>query len=46
MLRQKEWRSPYYWAAFEMQGEWNDILRSLRPLKVGHHVARSPGGND
>ncbi|PYP92265.1 MAG: hypothetical protein DMG65_04785 [Candidatus Angelobacter sp. Gp1-AA117] len=23
MLRQKQWKSPYYWAAFELQGEWN-----------------------
>jgi len=23
MLRSKQWRSPYYWAAFVMQGEWN-----------------------
>ncbi len=23
MLKQKQWRSPYYWAAFVMQGEWN-----------------------
>ena len=23
MLRQKQWRSPYYWAAFVIQGEWN-----------------------
>ena len=22
MLRQKRWQSPYYWAAFVMQGEW------------------------
>jgi CHAT domain-containing protein/tetratricopeptide (TPR) repeat protein len=22
MLRQKQWQSPYYWAAFTMQGEW------------------------
>jgi CHAT domain-containing protein len=22
MWKQGEWRSPYYWAAFEMQGEW------------------------
>jgi CHAT domain-containing protein len=22
MLRTKEWNSPYYWAAFVMQGEW------------------------
>jgi CHAT domain-containing protein len=22
MLRQKQWQSPYYWAAFVMQGEW------------------------
>jgi CHAT domain-containing protein len=22
MLRTREWRSPYYWAAFMMQGEW------------------------
>jgi CHAT domain-containing protein len=20
--RQKRWKSPYYWAAFNMQGEW------------------------
>jgi CHAT domain-containing protein/tetratricopeptide (TPR) repeat protein len=23
MLRQKQWQSPYYWAGFVMQGEWN-----------------------
>jgi len=23
MWRQKQWQSPYYWAAFVMQGEWN-----------------------
>jgi CHAT domain-containing protein len=23
MWKQKQWRSPYYWAAFTMQGEWN-----------------------
>jgi CHAT domain-containing protein len=23
MLRQPQWQSPYYWAAFVMQGEWN-----------------------
>src|SRR5258708_40100923 len=22
MSRQKEWQSPYYWAAFVLQGEW------------------------
>jgi CHAT domain-containing protein len=22
MLKQKRWQSPYYWAAFTMQGEW------------------------
>jgi len=22
MLRVKQWESPYYWAAFVMQGEW------------------------
>ncbi|WP_293334440.1 CHAT domain-containing protein [Microcoleus sp. CAWBG58] len=22
MLQQKEWQSPYYWAAFTLQGEW------------------------
>jgi len=22
MWRQKQWRSPYYWAAFVLQGEW------------------------
>ena len=22
MLQQKQWQSPYYWAAFTMQGEW------------------------
>jgi len=21
--KQKKWQSPYYWAAFTMQGEWN-----------------------
>jgi CHAT domain-containing protein len=23
MSRQKQWQSPYYWAAFVLQGEWN-----------------------
>jgi CHAT domain-containing protein len=23
MLRSRQWQSPYYWAAFVMQGEWN-----------------------
>jgi CHAT domain-containing protein len=23
MLRLPQWRSPYFWAAFVMQGEWN-----------------------
>ena len=23
MLRSNQWQSPYYWAAFVMQGEWN-----------------------
>ncbi len=23
MWKQKQWQSPYYWAAFTMQGEWN-----------------------
>ena len=23
MLKQNRWQSPYYWAAFTMQGEWN-----------------------
>jgi CHAT domain-containing protein/tetratricopeptide (TPR) repeat protein len=23
MLRQKQWQSPYYWAAFVIQGDWN-----------------------
>jgi CHAT domain-containing protein/Tfp pilus assembly protein PilF len=23
MWRQKRWRSPYYWAGFQIQGEWN-----------------------
>jgi CHAT domain-containing protein len=23
MWKQKKWQSPYYWAAFTMQGEWN-----------------------
>ena len=23
MWRQKRWQNPYYWAAFELQGEWN-----------------------
>lgn len=23
MWRQKAWRSPYYWAAFQIQGDWN-----------------------
>jgi len=22
MMQQKRWSSPYYWAAFELQGEW------------------------
>ena len=22
MLKQKQWRSPYYWAAFQIQGDW------------------------
>jgi CHAT domain-containing protein len=22
MWRQKQWQSPYYWAAFTLQGEW------------------------
>jgi CHAT domain-containing protein len=22
MWRQKQWQSPYYWAAFVLQGEW------------------------
>jgi CHAT domain-containing protein len=22
MLKQKRWTSPYYWAAFQIQGEW------------------------
>jgi CHAT domain-containing protein len=22
MLKRKQWQSPYYWAAFTMQGEW------------------------
>lgn len=22
MLKEKRWRSPYYWAAFQLQGEW------------------------
>jgi CHAT domain-containing protein len=22
MWKQKQWQSPYYWAAFTMQGEW------------------------
>jgi CHAT domain-containing protein len=22
MWKQKDWRYPYYWAAFQMQGEW------------------------
>ena len=22
MMKQPRWRSPYYWAAFELQGEW------------------------
>lgn len=22
LLKQKQWQSPYYWAAFELQGEW------------------------
>jgi len=23
MWKQKKWQSPYYWAAFTMQGDWN-----------------------
>ena len=23
MWQQKQWQSPYYWAAFVLQGEWN-----------------------
>jgi len=23
MLKQKQWQSPYYWAGFVLQGEWN-----------------------
>ena len=23
LWNQKQWRSPYYWAAFVVQGEWN-----------------------
>jgi CHAT domain-containing protein len=23
MWQQRQWQSPYYWAAFTMQGEWN-----------------------
>jgi len=23
MWKQKQWQSPYYWAAFTMQGEWH-----------------------
>ena len=22
MWKQKQWQSPYYWAAFTLQGEW------------------------
>ncbi|HEX6126623.1 MAG TPA: CHAT domain-containing protein, partial [Pyrinomonadaceae bacterium] len=22
MIRSKRWNAPYYWAAFELQGEW------------------------
>jgi len=22
MWKQKRWRAPYYWAAFELEGEW------------------------
>jgi CHAT domain-containing protein len=22
MWKQKDWSAPYYWAAFQMQGEW------------------------
>jgi CHAT domain-containing protein len=22
MWKQREWQSPYYWAAFTLQGEW------------------------
>jgi len=25
MLREERWRSPYYWAAFVLQGEWKQI---------------------
>jgi len=23
MWKQEEWKAPYYWAAFVIQGEWN-----------------------
>jgi CHAT domain-containing protein len=23
MWKQKQWRSPYYWATFVIQGDWN-----------------------
>jgi CHAT domain-containing protein/Tfp pilus assembly protein PilF len=29
MFRRGQWRSPYYWAAFVLQGEWNQPTRSV-----------------
>lgn len=38
MWRQPRWRAPYYWAAFELQGEYRDVVevppRSQMPLIV------------
>ena len=25
MWRQQDWQSPYYWAAFALQGEWQQV---------------------
>jgi CHAT domain-containing protein len=25
MWRHKDWQSPYYWAAFSLQGEWQQV---------------------
>src|SRR5262249_25069815 len=33
MWRQKQWSSPYYWAAFQIQGEWQYRQGGLRELK-------------
>ncbi len=32
MWRQQDWQSPYYWAAFALQGEWQQI-RADRPSR-------------